>query len=166
MEKIANFKFMWPCLLKSSQIKYERDAAELMFISVHFLNMFQASLCPSSGVQDWMITAYGVLHWLCGRGLDELRWNLCALYGYGYASRLSSSRPRLQNQCRTPYAVTIQSCTPEDGHNDAWNMLRKWTPININSASSRWFFSLTWENYSLVFFDIEFFYIGDRRFWT
>jgi hypothetical protein len=52
----------------------------------------------------------------------------------------TDSRPRLHNKCITPYAVNIQSCTPDDGHNDAWNILRKWTPININSAASHWFF--------------------------
>ena len=31
----------------------------------HFLNMFQASLCPSSGEQRPCVTAHGVLHWFC-----------------------------------------------------------------------------------------------------
>ena len=36
-----------------------------------------------------------------------------------------------QNQCRTPYAVTHGLCSPEDGHNDARNMLRQKLIINI-----------------------------------
>ena len=30
-----------------------------------FLNMFRASLCPSSGEQDMCVTARGVLRWFC-----------------------------------------------------------------------------------------------------
>ena len=36
-----------------------------------------------------------------------------------------------QNQCSTPYAVTHGLCSPEDGHNDTWNMLRQKLIINI-----------------------------------
>jgi hypothetical protein len=32
--------------------RVQRDSAKLKFIGVHFLNIFQASLCPSSGVQE------------------------------------------------------------------------------------------------------------------
>jgi len=36
-----------------------------------------------------------------------------------------------QNQRSTPYAVTHGLCSPEDGHNDARNMLRQKLLINI-----------------------------------
>jgi len=36
-----------------------------------------------------------------------------------------------QNQCSTPHAVTHGLCSPEDGHNDARNMLRQKLIINI-----------------------------------
>ena len=36
-----------------------------------------------------------------------------------------------QNQRSTPYAVTHGLCSPEDGHNDARNMLRQKLIINI-----------------------------------
>ena len=36
-----------------------------------------------------------------------------------------------QNQRSTPHAVTHGVCSPEDGHNDARNMLREKLIINI-----------------------------------
>jgi len=36
-----------------------------------------------------------------------------------------------QNQHSTPHAVTHGLCSPEDGHNDARNMLRQKLIINI-----------------------------------
>ena len=36
-----------------------------------------------------------------------------------------------QNQLSTTYAVTHSLCSPEDGHNDARNMLRQELIINI-----------------------------------
>jgi len=36
-----------------------------------------------------------------------------------------------QNQRSTPYAVTHSLCSPENGHNDAQNMLRQKLIINI-----------------------------------
>jgi hypothetical protein len=49
-QRITMYRVIVTFLL--SQRKNQRDAAELMFIDVHFLNMFQTLLCPSSGVQD------------------------------------------------------------------------------------------------------------------
>jgi hypothetical protein len=36
-----------------------------------------------------------------------------------------------QNQRSTPYAVTHDLCSPEDGHNDARNMLREKLTISF-----------------------------------
>jgi hypothetical protein len=43
----------------------EREKTNKMFIINFCLNMFQASLCPSSGEQRLCVTAYGVLRWFC-----------------------------------------------------------------------------------------------------
>jgi len=73
-----------------------------MFIINFCLNMFRASLCPSSGEQRQCVAAYGVLRWLCWM------W-LVAVVG----------------RC-------VVGCEhPEDGHNDARNMLRQKLIINI-----------------------------------
>ena len=58
-----------------------------------------------------------------------------------------------QNQRSTPYAVTHGLCSPEDGHNDARNMLRQKLIINIwllhlvgFSLSSHFPISSSWRN--------------------
>ena len=68
-----------------------------MFIINFCLNMFRSSLCPSSGEQRPCVTAFGVLRWFCWM------W-LVAVVG----------------RC---VVVTHGLCSPEDGHNDARNML-------------------------------------------
>jgi len=99
--------------------------------------MFRASLCPSSGEQRTCVTACGVLRWFC--------WMLVAVVGRCivackhcecYCSTSQCSHPTTQrpttatnhikqNQRSTPHAVTQVLCSPEDGHNDARNMLRQ-----------------------------------------
>ena len=69
----------------------------------HCLNMFRASLCLSSGEQD---VCYCM--WCAALFLLE-----------------SNSNHIQQNQRSTPHAVTHGLCSPEDGHNDARNMLRQ-----------------------------------------
>ena len=73
----------------------------------HFLNMFRASLCPSSGEQDLCYCTWCavlILLDVVGSGCGALRCGVRAL------SRLL-------------FEHTF--CSPEDGHNDARNMLRK-----------------------------------------
>ena len=87
-----------------------------MFIINFCLNMFRASLYPSSGEQRPCVTACGVLRWFCWM------W-LVAVVGRCVVRCEQCSH--LTTQCRTPYAVTHGLCSPEDGHNDARNMLRQ-----------------------------------------
>ena len=77
----------------------------------YFLNMFRASLSPSSGEQDvcyCMQCAALVLLDVVGSGCGALRCRMRALCAL----------------C-TPHVVTHGLCSPEDGHNDARNMLRR-----------------------------------------
>jgi len=90
-----------------------------MFIINFCLNMFQASLCPSSGEQRPCVTAYGVLRWFCWM------W-LVAVVG----------------RCVVGCELCEGYCSPEDGHNDAQNMLRQKLIINIWSLHLVGFFSL------------------------
>jgi len=76
----------------------------------HCFNMFRASVCPSSGEQRPCVTACGVLRWFCWM------W-LVAVVG-----RCVVGCERCEGYCRT---VTHGLCSPEDGHNDARNMLRQ-----------------------------------------
>ena len=105
----------------------------------HCLNMFRASLCPSSGEQRPCVTACGVLRWFCwmwlvtvvGRcvvGASTVKVTVRTVTFTVLAS--TTQRPTTvtnhiqQNQRSTPHAVTHGLCSPEDGHNDARNMLR------------------------------------------
>jgi len=64
-------------------------------------------IMPSSGEQRPCVTACGVLR------------------------PTTATNHIQQNQHSTPYAVTHGLCSPEDGHNDAQNMLRQKLIINI-----------------------------------
>ena len=60
--------------------------------------MFRASLCPSSGALDWVW--FSVLDVLAG---------------------VLGSREAVRVHCAQ--LCTVHTCAPEDGHNDARNML-------------------------------------------
>ena len=96
-----------------------------MFIINFCLNMFRASLCPSSGEQRPCVTACGVLRWFCWMWLVAVVGR-CVI-GCEYCQR------------STPYAVTHGLCSPEDGHNDARNMLRQKLIIKKLIVASCWF---------------------------
>ena len=113
-----------------------------MFIINFCLNMFRGSLCPSSGEQRPCVTAYDVLRWFCWMWLVAVVG--CCVVGCehcgGYCSQCSHPTMQCpktatnhiqQNQRSTSYAVTHGLCSPEDGHNDARNMLRQKLIINI-----------------------------------
>jgi len=74
----------------------QQDATIICFNINFYLNMFRASLCPSSGEQRHPTT-----------------------------QRPITATNHIQRNLRsTPYAVTHGLCSPEDGHNDARNMFR------------------------------------------
>ena len=90
-----------------------------MFIINYCLNMFRASLCPSLGEQRpcyciWCVVL--VLLDVVGSGCGALR--------------------------NTPYVVTHGLCSPEDGYNDARNMMKEKLIINICLLHLVGFFSL------------------------
>jgi len=77
-----------------------------MFIINICLNMFRASLCPSSGEQRPCVTA-------------------CEYCSHPTTQRPNRYQPHPAEPAHTPHAVTHGLCSPEDGHNDARNMLRQ-----------------------------------------
>jgi len=91
--------------------------------------MFQASLWPSSGEQDRVLLHMVFCTGCAGCGCVELGRKLCALC-VGYCSNSAHSlRPSsTQPQPAQPVLNTIRdstwSCSPDDGHNGARNMLR------------------------------------------
>jgi len=62
-----------------------------------YLNMFWTSLCPSSGEPSHS----------------------------AHSSRPNSTQPQPAQPVQNTIRSYTQSCSPEDGHNDAWNMLRE-----------------------------------------
>ena len=99
-----------------------------MFIINFCLNMFQASLCPSSCV---------LMHWCTALVLLDVVGSGC-----GAQHPTTATNHIQQNQRSTPYAVTHGFCSPEDGHTDARNHIE--TEVNNKHliVASCWFFSL------------------------
>jgi len=66
------------------------------------------------------VTACGVLRWFCWMWLVAVVGR-CVVG----ASTTATNHIIQQYQRSTPHAVTHGLCSPEDGHNDARNMLRQ-----------------------------------------
>ena len=113
-KKLKCSLLLWTRLHKVWRERKPTRCNNQMFIINFCLNMFLASLCPSSGEQRPCVTAYGVLRWFCWM------W-LVAVVGACVVGC---------EQRSTPYAVTHGLCSPVDGHNDARNMLRQKLIIN------------------------------------
>jgi hypothetical protein len=81
------------------------------------------------------VTASGVLFWFCWMWLVVVVGR--CIVGCEHCSHPTTQRPTTatnhiqQNQCSTSYAVTHGLYSPEAGHNDAQNMLRQKSIINI-----------------------------------
>jgi len=123
-----------------------------MFIINICLNMFRASLCPSSGEQRPCVTACGVQRCFCWMWLVTVvgRCVVVCEHCEGYCSPSQCSHTITQRpttatnniQHNTPHAVTHGLCSPEGGHNDARNMLRQKWIINIRLLHLVGFLSL------------------------
>ena len=115
---INNFRLLWPCIMKVGwRDRNQQDASNLMFIIKFYLNMFRASLLPSSGekecAQPHMVFGIGS----GGCGSVELgcklyaQWSLVfdlsqtvnfTVYRACIPARHSHTH---HYQCRTPYAA-------------------------------------------------------------
>jgi len=81
--------------------------------------MFRASLCPSSGEQDHVFPHMVFYTGRADCGCVELGRKLCAqCEGY------SSTQPQPAQPVQNTICSNTRSCSPDDGHNDARNMLR------------------------------------------
>jgi hypothetical protein len=63
--------------------KNQLDAVKLKFIDVIHSTYFRHHYAHHQEYRKGRQTAYGVLHWSCSSGLEELRWIPCALDGCG-----------------------------------------------------------------------------------
>jgi len=103
-----------------------------LFLLYKLLNMFQATLCPSSGADDLVVFfTCGVVPWLC-RQSDPVGW-LCVHWKVRSTFVLRTSQwthnhptgsDCLHSHGTTPHVKnTTKSSAPEDGHKVAQNML-------------------------------------------
>ena len=94
-----NFRLLWPSIMNVGwRERNQQDATNLMFINKLYLNMFRASLCPSSGEQECALPHMVFCTGCDGCGCVELGCKLCA----------SIPAPHSHShhyQCRTPYAA-------------------------------------------------------------
>ena len=114
-----------------------------MFIINFCINMFRASLCPSSGEQG-PVTAFGVLFWFCWMWLVAVVGRCLA--GCEHQSSHPARHPTRQDG-RTTYQPVLttflqprhiptqgynitQSSAPDDGHMVARNMLSNYQKRN------------------------------------
>ena len=76
--------------------------------------MFRASLCLSSGEQTIQKTACGVCLVVLAAVVQS--WDTSSVHCMKVGIRLQTTR-------HTPHAVVYIVCSPDDGHNNARNML-------------------------------------------
>ena len=132
--RCTSFMFLWPCIVSKAWGKKTNKMQQywclLSIVDVdywHCLNMFRASLCPSSGERP-RVTACGV-YLLVSAGCGRLRYCGATLRVWSLWRLLFDSVEQQPSQWSltskyTPHAVT-RDLSPEDGHKDARNMLRQ-----------------------------------------
>jgi len=127
--QILGETFLIPRKTERHIVKRERKPNKMQQSDVyyqHCLNMFRASLCPSSGEQRPCVTACGMLRWFCWMWLVAVVGRCLVGWEHPTTQRPTTATNHIQqNQRSIPHAVTHGLCSPEDGHNDARNMLRQ-----------------------------------------
>jgi len=84
--------------------------------------MFRASLCLSSGEQDRVLLRMVFCTGCASCGCVEMGRKLCALCVHSL--RPSSTQPQPGQPEQNIIRSNTRSCSPDDRHNDARNMLR------------------------------------------
>jgi len=112
----------------------QQDATNPMFIMKRLSQHVSGIIMPIIRRTRLCITAYGVLHWLVlvGCGCVELRREPCALresylhtvHTAHDAAPHNHSQPIPAQLVQNTICGSTRSCSPDDGHNDARNMLR------------------------------------------
>ena len=121
-------RFLWPCIVSKvwRERENQQDATDRCLLSI-----------LSQHVSDIIMPIFRrtrrvLLHVVCCAGSAAR-----CVVGCEHRSHPTTQRPTTatnhiqQNQRFTPHAVTHGLCSPEDGHNDARNMLRQKLIINI-----------------------------------
>jgi len=88
----------------------KQDVNNLMFIIKLLSQHVSGIIMPIIRRTRLCTTAYGVLRWLCWLSLCE--------------AGPSSTQPKPAQTVQNTICGSTQSCSPDNGHNDARNMLR------------------------------------------
>ena len=131
------------------RVKIERETNKMQqirwLLSNFYLNMFRASLCPSSGVQDrvmpHMVFCTGCAGcswlWLCGAV-----WNVWRCTQLATQLHTTTTNHSQHNQCRTPQAGVHGLVLLMIGIMMAETCSDRSLIINIGFVASCWFLSL------------------------
>jgi len=88
-------------------------------LSNFYHNMFRASLCPSSGEQGRVLLHMVFCTGCAGCGCVELSPKLCA-----HSLGPNYTQPQPAQPVQNTICSNTRPCSPDDGHNDARNMLK------------------------------------------
>ena len=158
---IVNFRFLWPCIVS----KVWRERKNQQDATIRYLLLTSVSTCFGDHYAHLQenkdrVTAFGELCWFCWMWLVAVVGR--CVVGCEHCSHPKTQRPTTatnhnqQNQRSTLYAVTQGLFSPEDGHNDARNMLRQKFIINIWLLHLVGFFSLSSHLTLSIFFPIHY----------
>jgi len=142
-----SFRFPWPCIVSKvwRERKSQQDATIRCLLSTSLSTCFGHHYAHLQENKD-RVTAYSVLLWFCWMWLVAVVGRCvvaCEQCSHPTTQRPTTATNHIQeNQRSTTYVVTHGLWSPEDGHNDAWNMLRQKLIINIWWLHLVRFFSL------------------------
>ena len=111
----------------------QKDETNLMFIIKLLSQHVSGIMMPIIRRTRVCTAAYGVLHWLwwlwlCGAGTQavctvKVTVRLSNLHS-AHSLRPTSTQPQPSQPVQNTICGSAHSCSPDDGHNDARNMLR------------------------------------------
>ena len=129
----CNFRFLWPCIVSKlwSERENQHDATVRCLLST--LSQHVSGIIMPIFRRTRRITACGVLRWFCWMWLVAVvgRCVVGCEHCEGYCSTSpynAAPHNRYQPHPAEPAqhsTCSNTSCSPEDGHNDARNMLRQ-----------------------------------------
>ena len=151
--RLLCFRFLWPYIMNIGwRERNQLDATNLMFIIKLLSQHVSGIIMPIIMRTVPCTTAYGVLHWLCwlwfcGAGSCERycsTWSNSTFHTVhtdydpaplfdqveqylshsAHRLRPSSTEPQPAQPVQNTICGSTRSCSPDDGHNDARNMLR------------------------------------------
>ena len=103
--------------------KNQQDATNLMFIIKLLSQHVSGIIMPIIRRKRVCTATYGVLDWLCGAGTRAVCTVKVTVHS-AHNSLPRSTQPQPSQPVQNTICGSAHSCSPDDGHNDARNMLR------------------------------------------